>query len=148
MTKVNCLTCGNPTPTGAKCPGCATINHLSGTKVVYAGGINRATAMANPEYAMPTDGTALYTRWQVDAMLRAALVDRRDEWIVKSIDERVEALMAMFTTEKPQYDEHGVPICDLPFVTGMTVLDEGGSVVLDAGPGTVHPTTGITREKP
>ena len=42
-----------------------------------------------------------YTRQQVEAMLRVALTDRTDEWTIKSVDERVAALLAMFTKEKP-----------------------------------------------
>ena len=42
-----------------------------------------------------------FTRQQVEAMLRIALTDRTDEWTIKSVDERVAALLAMFTKEKP-----------------------------------------------
>ena len=42
-----------------------------------------------------------FTRQQVEAMLRVALTDRTDEWTIKSVDERVAALLAMFTKEKP-----------------------------------------------
>jgi hypothetical protein len=42
-----------------------------------------------------------YTRQQVEAMLRVALTDRTDEWTIKSVDERVSILLAMFTKEKP-----------------------------------------------
>jgi hypothetical protein len=47
---------------------------------------------------MPPDS---YTRQQVEAMLRVALTDRTDEWTIKSVDERVAILLAMFTKEKP-----------------------------------------------
>lgn len=47
----------------------------------------------------------LYTRQQVEAMLRIALTDRTDEWTLKTVDERVAALLSMFTLpttkEKP-----------------------------------------------
>jgi hypothetical protein len=39
----------------------------------------------------------LYTRQQVEAMLRIALTDRTDEWMLKTVDERVTALLSMFT---------------------------------------------------
>jgi len=42
-----------------------------------------------------------FTRQQVAAMLRIALTDRTDEWTIKSVDERVAILLAMFTKEKP-----------------------------------------------
>jgi hypothetical protein len=42
-----------------------------------------------------------FTRQQVEAMLRIALTDRTDEWTIKSVDERVAILLAMFTKEKP-----------------------------------------------
>ena len=42
-----------------------------------------------------------YTRQQVKAMLSMALTDRTDEWTIKSVDERVAILLAMFTKEKP-----------------------------------------------
>jgi hypothetical protein len=54
------------------------------------------TWVTNP--ATPPDS---YTRQQVEAMLRVALTDRTDEWTIKSIDERVSILLAMFTKEKP-----------------------------------------------
>jgi hypothetical protein len=34
-------------------------------------------------------------------MLRIALTDRTDEWTIKSVDERVAILLAMFEKEKP-----------------------------------------------
>jgi hypothetical protein len=40
-----------------------------------------------------------FTRQQVEAMLRVALTDRTDEWTIKSVDERVAALLATFTKE-------------------------------------------------
>jgi hypothetical protein len=46
----------------------------------------------------PTDS---FTRQQVKAMLRMALIDRTDEWLAKDVDERMEILLAMFTKEKP-----------------------------------------------
>lgn len=49
----------------------------------------------NPPLA--ADDAVLYTRQQVEAMLRTALTDRRDEWTIKTVDERVEALLGMFT---------------------------------------------------
>jgi len=42
-----------------------------------------------------------FTRQQVAAMLRVALTDRTDEWTIKSVDERVSILLAMFAKEKP-----------------------------------------------
>lgn len=47
------------------------------------------------------EARASFTRQQVEAMLRVALTDRTDEWTSNSVDERVAALLAMFTKEKP-----------------------------------------------
>lgn len=49
--------------------------------------------------------STVYSRRQVEAMLRVALTDRTDEWTLKTVDERVAALLSMFTLpttkEKP-----------------------------------------------
>jgi hypothetical protein len=85
---VNCLTCGKPTQTSVKCRSCGTTNLSSALGVVG--------------WPMPS-GTPpdSFTRQQVEAMLRVALTDRTDEWTIKSVDERVAILLAMFTKEKP-----------------------------------------------
>lgn len=60
--------------------------------------VERLRAEYRGEYVPPPDG---FTRQQVKAMLRIALVDRTDEWLAKDVDERTEILLAMFTKEKP-----------------------------------------------
>ena len=100
LEEETCEVCGRVDQPGFMC---WRVGHL----------INKATAKANPEYAMPveTSGWQIpasmvpppdsFTRQQVEAMLRIALTDRTDEWTIKSVDERVAILLSMFTKEKP-----------------------------------------------
>lgn len=60
--------------------------------------VERLRAEYRGEYVPPPDS---YTRQQVKAMIRMALIDRTDEWLAKDIDERMEILLSMFTKEKP-----------------------------------------------
>lgn len=59
-------------------------------------GLRAKSDSASTEYAPPLDGPVLYTRPQVEAMLRTALTDHTPEWTSKTVDERVGILLAMF----------------------------------------------------
>lgn len=65
------------------------------TNIIVAtdSGATRAATYNPPVVKEPT----LYTRQQAEAMLRVALTDRTDEWMLKTVDERVAALLSMFT---------------------------------------------------
>lgn len=93
------------------CENCAHLRSTSArpetrtftTTIIVApdSGATKASTYNPPVAKEPT----LYMRQQVEAMLRIALTDRTDEWTLKPVDERVAALLSMFTLpttkEKP-----------------------------------------------